>query len=101
MNFVSFYVDGGVNFTGFVPGRQRDIAGIAVAHSSISDDYSRSDRAQGGPGYSSETVLEATYRITFAPWLFVQPDLQYIFNPSGAHGSHDALVLGARTSVVF
>ena len=101
VNFVSFYVDGGINFTGFVPTRLRDIAGVAVAHSSISDDYSRSDRAQGGPGYSSETVLEATYRITFAPWFFVQPDLQYIFNPSGAHGSHDALVLGARTSVVF
>ncbi len=101
VNFVSFYVDGGVNFTGFVPTRQRDIAGVAVAHSSISDDYSRSDRAQGGPGYSSETVLEATYRVTLAPWWFVQPDLQYIFNPSGAHGSRDALVLGMRTSVVF
>ena len=101
VNFVSFYVDGGVNFTGFVPNRLQDIAGVAVAHSSISDDYSRSDRAQGGTGFSSETVVEATYRVTIAPWFFVQPDLQYIFNPSGAHGSHDALVLGVRTSATF
>ena len=101
VNFVSFYVDGGVNFTGFVPNRQRDIAGVAVAHSSISDDYSRSDRAQGGTGFTSETVVEATYRVTLAPWFFVQPDLQYIFNPSGARGSHDALVLGLRTSATF
>ena len=101
VNFVSLYVDGGVNFTGFVPGRTRDTAGVAVAHSSISDDYSRSDRAQGGRGFTSETVLEATYRVTLAPWWSVQPDLQYIFNPSGARGSHDALVLGMRTALTF
>ncbi len=101
VNFVSFYVDGGINFTGFVPGRRRDVAGVAVAHSSISDEYSRNSRAQGGTGFSSETVLETTYRVTLAPWWSVQPDLQYIFNPSGASGSHDALVLGMRTAVTF
>ena len=101
VNFVSFYIDGGVNFTGFVPGRTRDVAGVAVAHSSISDDYSSSSRAQGGTGFSSETVVEATYRVQLAPWWSVQPDLQYIFNPSGASGSHDALVLGMRTAVTF
>ena len=101
VNFVNFYVDGGVNFTGFVPGRLRDTAGVAVGYSAISDDYSRSDRAQGGTGFTSETVVEATYRVTLAPWWSVQPDLQYIFNPSGARGSHDALVLGMRTSLTF
>ena len=84
-----------------MPTRTRDIAGVAVAYSSISDDYSRSDRAQGGTGYSAETVVEATYRVVLAPWWSVQPDMQYIFNPSGAHGSNDALVLGARTSLGF
>ena len=101
VNFVSFYVDGGVNFTGFLPGRRYDVAGVAVAHSSVSEDYSRNDRAQGGTGFSSETVLEATYRVVLAPWWSVQPDLQYIFNPSGAQGSRDALVLGMRTAVTF
>jgi porin len=46
-------------------------------------------------------VLEATYRIQVAPWWSVQPDLQYVFNPSGERGSHDALVLGLRTTVSF
>ena len=101
VNFVSFYIDGGLDFTGFVPGRRRDTAGIAVAHSSISDEYSDNSRAQGGTGFSSETVVEATYRVTLAPWWSIQPDLQYIFNPSGASGSHDALVLGMRTAVTF
>ena len=101
VNFVSFYIDGGVNFTGFLPGRRRDTAGVAVAHSSISDEYSDSSRAQGGKGFSSETVVEATYRVVLAPWWSVQPDLQYLFNPGGADGSHDALVLGMRTAVTF
>ena len=100
-NFVDFYIDGGFNFTGFVPGRIRDVAGVGIAHSSISDDYSRSQRGLGERGSSAETVFEATYKINFAPWWSVQPDLQYVFNPSGVHGSHDALVLGLRTSVAF
>ncbi len=101
VNFVDFYVDGGFNFTGFVPGRQRDVIGLAVAHSSVSDQFSDSQRRQGLPGYSAETVFEATYRFVVAPWWSVQPDLQYIFNPSGQNGSHDALVLGLRTAVAF
>ena len=100
-NFVDFYVDGGFNFTGFIPGRIRDVAGVAVAYSSVSDDYSRSQKALGQPGSSAETVFEATYKVNIAPWWSVQPDLQYVFNPSGVDGSHDALVLGLRTTVTF
>ncbi len=100
-NFVNYYIDGGFNFTGFVPNRPADVAGLAVAHSKVSDDFSRADRAQGGPGASAETVFEATYRVQIAPWWNVQPDLQYVFNPSGEHGSRDALVLGVRSSVLF
>ena len=100
-NFVNFYADGGFNFTGFVPARRRDILGVALAYSHVSDEYSDSQRAQGLPGYSDETVLEATYRCNIAPWWSVQPDLQYVFNPSGQDGSRDALVLGVRTSVAF
>ena len=98
---MDFYVDGGFNFTGFVPGRILDVAGVGIAHSSISNDYSRSQQRLGERGSSAETVIEATYKITVAPWWSVQPDLQYVFNPSGVHGSHDALVLGLRTSVAF
>lgn len=100
-SFVDFYVDGGFNFTGFIPGRQRDVIGLGVAHSSVSDDFSKSQRRLDVRGYSSETVFEATYRFVVAPWWSVQPDLQYVFNPSGQNGSRDALVLGLRTAVAF
>ncbi len=100
-NFVDYYVDGGFNFTGFIPGRYYDIAGLAVARSHVSTDFSNSQVAQGGAPSSAETVIEATYKAQLAPWWSLQPDLQYIFTPSGVQGSKDALVLGLRSSVAF
>jgi porin len=100
-NFVDYYVDGGFNFTGFIPGRYNDIAGLALARSHVSSDYSDSQVAQGGAPSSAETVIEATYKAQLAPWWSLQPDLQYIFTPSGVQGSKDALVLGLRSSVAF
>ena len=101
LSFVDRYIDAGFNFTGFVPGRPIDVAGLAVAHSSVSDDFSRADQRQGNPPDTSETVIEATYQINLAPWWNVQPDFQYIINPSGVKGSHDAAVFGVRTAVAF
>jgi porin len=100
-NFVDYYVDGGFNFSGFIPGRQDDVAGIAVARSHVSNDFSDSQIAQGGGPSTAETVVEATYKIQIAPWWSVQPDVQYIVTPSGVEGSKNATVLGVRTSVAF
>ena len=102
-NVIDWYYDGGFNFTGFVPGRSYDVAGIALARSNFSGDYSDSQLAQGNVSqpYSAETVLEATYKATLAPWWTLQPDFQYIFTPSGVEGSKNAAVIGLRTSVTF
>ena len=100
-NFVDYYSEGGFNFSGFVPGRESDIAGIGIARSHVSNDYSDSQVAQGGVPLTAETVIEATYKAQLAPWWSIQPDLQYIITPSGQQGSHNALVLGLRTSVAF
>jgi porin len=100
-DFVDYYVDGGFNFTGFIPGRLNDVGGIAVARSHVSDSFSDSQVAQGAPPSSAETVIEATYKAQIAPWWSIQPDVQYIVNPSGVEGSRNAVVLGVRTSVAF
>ena len=100
-NFVDYYVDGGFNFTGFIPNRQFDVAGIAVARSHVSDVYSDAQVAQGSLPLTAETVIEATYKAQIAPWWSVQPDVQYIVTPSGQQGSQNAVVLGVRTSVSF
>jgi len=100
-NFVDYYVDGGFNFTGFIPGRDLDVAGIAIARSHVSDDFSNSQVVQGQPSLTAETVLEATYKMQLAPWWSIQPDFQYIITPSGVVGSHNATVLGLRMNVTF
>jgi porin len=100
-NFVDYYVEGGFNFTGFIPGRDNDVAGIAVARSHVSDQYSDSQVLLGNPPSTAETVIEATYKVQVAPWWTIQPDMQYIVTPSGVEGSQNAFVLGVRTSVAF
>ena len=100
-NFVDYYVDSGFNFAGFVPGRDNDVFGLAIARSHVSSDFSDSQVAIGNPSSSAETVLEATYKAQLATWWSVQPDIQYIIDPSGVSGSHNALVLGLRTTLAF
>jgi len=102
VNLVEWYAAGGINLTGFVPGRAADVMGVAMARSQVSGDYSHAQATLTGNGtYSAETVVEATYKVTLSPWWSVQPDFQYIFTPSGRNGSPDAAVLGLRTSVAF
>jgi porin len=100
-SFVDGYFDAGFNFTGFVPGRPQDVAGIAVARSAISKEFSDADVLQGNPPSTSETVIEATYKVNIAPFWSIQPDIQYIVNPSGVKNSTDAFVVGLRTTVAF
>jgi porin len=101
VNFVDWYAEGGFNFTGFIPGRANDIAGLAVARSHVSDNFSDSQIAQGFAPYTAETVVEATYKVQMAPWWTIQPDLQYIVTPGGEEGIHNATVLGLRSTVAF
>jgi porin len=100
-NFVDYYIEGGLNFTGFIPGRDNDVGGIALARSHVSGAYSDSQIAQGNPPSTAETVIEATYKVQLTPWWSLQPDFQYIVTPSGVEGSPNATVLGLRTTVAF
>jgi porin len=100
-SFVDGYFDAGLNFSGFVPHRPLDVGGIAIARSAISKRFSDADVLQGNLPDTSETVIEATYKVNVAPWLSIQPDAQYIVNPSGVKGSRNAFVLGLRTTIAF
>jgi porin len=101
LSFVNGYFDAGFNFTGFLPRRSSDIAGLAFGYSHVSADFSDASRRQGDEGSSYEAILEATYKIVLAKWWSVQPDFQYVFNPSGVVHSRDAVVIGVRTTVAF
>lgn len=61
----------GLNIKGLIRSRSDDMAGLAIT----------TGRFNGGSG--SETAIEVTYKAHINGNIFLQPDLQYIINPSG------------------
>ena len=56
---------------------------------------------EGSRGVGAEMVLEFTYKAIFTPWLYIQPDAQFIINPGGTQDLKNAFVIGGRVSVNF
>ena len=116
-NLVDFYVDAGMTYTGLVPGRDADIAGLAIGFAHVSGVARAADRDAASftgtnrPVRDYEAVLELTYQAQIAPWWIVQPDFQFILHPGGQVPETDdpaeqrpipnAIVLGLRTGIVF
>jgi porin len=62
----------------------------------------------GSPYSTNETVIEATYLAQVTPWLTLQPDAQFVFNPgagipssSSVRPLKDAFIVGVRVAVNF
>jgi porin len=66
----SYYTGFGLNCTGIFSRQGKDMAGLGIAHAKL---YNR----------ANETAIELTYELQPLPFLFIQPDIQYIINPSG------------------
>ena len=89
---LSGYAGGGLVYTGLLPHRDHDLAGISLARAAFGDPYRLLN-----PGVrAAETTLEGTYQYEVAPGTTLQPDLQWIRHPSGAPDVKDALVVGLR-----
>lgn len=95
-NMFDGFAGGGLKFSGWFPGRDKDEFGVAFAAAFTSDSY----RTLTGAA-SAEVALEATYRAQLTPWLAVQPSIHYIRRPSADPGIRDALVLGIRAETSF
>jgi porin len=106
-NLIDFYIDTGLNFSGFVPGRSDDSFGIAFAYANISDDVAEADILAGDPARDFEAVLEITYSAQILPGWTLQPEFQYIWHPGGNVLTDDgsragnAVVLGLRTVINY
>jgi porin len=96
-----FFLNGGVQYRGPIPGRDDDIAALAVVYGAFSDQLQRAQSLSGVGVQNHETVLEWTYRINVRPWFYVQPDVQYIFRPRGTGSFPNALVLGTQVAINF
>lgn len=98
-NVVGFYADGGLAWFGPIAWRPDDVIGVAVSVLRFTQDFQQQEEAAGTPIGGGETALEVTYQIAVAPWLVVQPDAQFFFDP--AYSRRDAQALGCQASVIF
>ena len=100
VNTLPWQITAGLRYTGLFPTRDKDILSFGVVNSHRSGALGT---AFGGSDDDSrdETALELNYAAQVTGWLLVQPTFQYYFNPGGTGGRQDAVLLGARTKVVF
>lgn len=96
---VAVGVDGGLNLTGVIPGRPKDVLGLGAIYARISEDFA--DARPDGARWGYEAVIELTYKMVFSPWWNLQPDVQYVLHPGGSTAVPDAVVVGFRLDVFF
>jgi len=100
-NFVGFYFDTGLVYTGLIPTRDEDQFGLAFGYAQLTNGSRETLELEGARGVGAEMVFEATYQAVLTPWLSVQPNVQYIINPGGTQDLGNAFILGARAAITF
>ena len=96
INMFDRFTSAGLSYAGLFPGRDADLAGVAVAAAFTSADYRRRT-----PADTAEIVFELTYRAPIADFLTIQPNLQYVVSPGTDPAVRDALAIGLRTEIGF
>lgn len=100
-NPIGHYLGGGLVYSGPFAGRDEDQVGIGVARAALARRFRRVAELAGEGVADAETNIELTYRMPIAPWLTLQPDVQYVIDPGGIRGRRDAVVIGVRTEIGF
>lgn len=98
-NPIARYLGGGLVYAGTFKGRKNDQIGLSFAAAEFGDRYRRSQALSGKPTGPREIVIEAGYLAQLAPWLRVQPDVQYVVYPGGDILVDHAVVAGVRIKV--
>lgn len=101
INQVDSYLGIGGVYTGLLRSRPGDQLGLAVAIASNGDPFKRIQAAASNPVNDTEINVELTYNMAITPWLTLQPDFQYIVNPSMDPTVKDAVVFGLRFELSF
>jgi porin len=99
INRFQYHYGFGIVSAGLFSGRADDVFGVAVAHARGGDAYCNLKLMQGEAVRSGETTIEVTYRAQIAPWIAVQPNIQFVSRPGEGAGNRDATVVGARIEV--
>ena len=101
INRIDAFMSGGMVYSGLLPGREGDRAGIAFAHARNSERYRQASAAAGAPMDSHETVVELSYRAPVRGWLTLQCDYQYVINPGTDPQLGDAQVYSLRFEIAL
>lgn len=107
INQFPFFIDGGFVYKGLVPTRNYDILSVGFAYGKYSSALAHAERddreVNGGsePIQSYELIFDFSYKVQITPWMFLQPDAQYIVNPKGGHNIDNAFVIGTRFGLNF
>ena len=101
INRFGAYTGAGLVYTGLLPGRAADRAGLAVAVAHNGAPFERAQRRAGQPTDAAETNLEATYLARLTAHLALQADVQHVVNPDTNPARADALVAALRLQLTF
>jgi porin len=96
-NVVTFDLETGLNYAGLLRIRPRDITGIGFAFTRFGNPYVKANEGTG----NHESIVELTDLVVLSEHSTLQPDVQYIANPGGLGGLHDAWVGGLRFTVSY
>ena len=114
-NLIDFSLNAGLVLRDPFVYRTDDTLGLGLGYAHVSPSVADHDQdlalATGAftPRQTGETFIEATYQYQVTPWLQLQPDVQYVFNPGGGVANpnsptqrvKDELVAGVRTNILF
>ena len=100
-NVLSSYLGVGAVIAGPFDARPADRLGIAVASAHAGDPYRDFTAGIGERAKRHEITWELTYRIVISENVAIQPDIQYVRNPSLSPSLHDAWVVGCRIQLAY
>jgi porin len=95
------YTGAGIVLSGPLVSRASDELGVAVAAAYNSAHFIDQQRTRGTRVEGVEMALESTYLIQLAPWLALQPDVQYVLHPNTDPTIKNALIVFLRFELSF
>jgi porin len=107
VSMIDYSWSSGLVYHGFISGRDDSQIGFAVSQAKLSKKYRKTQHDEGSKVPKQETGLELTISDKLTPWLQVQPDIQYIFNPAAVPVDlekkylKNAFVIGIKTVITF
>ena len=94
-NVIRFFNGGGISYTNIWGTNVNDVLGLGIGQALFCHEFKRLQLLSG-----NETVIELTARKELGI-LAIQPDLQYIINPSGDMSIENSLCFILRTSLTL